>query len=108
QNNKELKARWILSGNLVSFQIEGFEPKTPMRIDPPIRIWGTYFGGNEKEYALVTQVDDSGHVYMAGFTTSLNNIATVGAFQTEYQGNDDAFLSKYNGRGQLIWSTYLG
>lgn len=109
QNQKELKSRWKLKDNVVSFEIEGINPNYPFVIDPLIRLWGTYFGGNLWDEAWYTVTDASGNVYSTGDTQSLLNIATVGAHQTIYGGGSfDVFLSKFNINGNLIWATYYG
>jgi gliding motility-associated-like protein len=67
------------------------------------RDWSTYFGGNGADYTNVTAVDDDFNVYLAGFTTSLNNIATPNTYQPNlypdtnfYTPNPgDAFLVKF-------------
>src|SRR5690606_8438869 len=35
QGDVELTAEWVVEGNRVSFKVEGYNPKLPMRIDPP-------------------------------------------------------------------------
>jgi len=56
-------------------------------------------------------VDTSGFVYVAGETFSAN-LATVGAFQTNFAGgsfNGDAFVAKFSNDGSnLVYCTYLG
>lgn len=70
--------------------------------------WGTYYGGSGGDYPQSVLSDSFGNAYIAGYTNSLNGISTANAFQTINAGGDDAFLSKFDGSGQLIWSTYLG
>jgi hypothetical protein len=79
-----------------------------------VRQWGTYFGGNASvptgnETGISCATDASGNVYMVGMTHSTSGIATVGAHQTVYGGNNiDAFLVKFNTSGVLQWATYYG
>ncbi len=71
--------------------------------------WATYFGGDSGAYAQGCVVDQSGNLYVVGYTTSLKGIATQGAYQTSnHGGGDDVFLAKFNNNGSLIWSTYYG
>ena len=50
-----------------------------------------------------------GFVYIRGATQSLTNIATVGAYQTVISDSiNDAYLTKYNSYGSIVWSTYFG
>jgi chitodextrinase len=73
------------------------------------RLWSTYFGGNnaDRGYGIVT--DNSGNVYIAGETFSNAGIASAGAYQTKFGGNDeDGFVAKFSATGTKLWSTYFG
>lgn len=61
--------------------------------------------------------DELGNIYIVGGTTSADFPVTPGAFDTTFatggaelgsQGPTDAFVTKMNSNGQIIWSTYLG
>jgi Secretion system C-terminal sorting domain/Beta-propeller repeat len=76
-----------------------------------MRIWGTYFGGPGQESSNYSRItcDDSGNVFVDGYTASASGIASSGAWQSTLGGGDyDAFLAKYNTSGVLQWSTYYG
>lgn len=73
-----------------------------------VRIWGTYYGGTGDDVGTNAIVDAMNGVYLVGRTTSNNNIATTGAWQTTYGGNTDAFLVKFNANGIRHWATYYG
>jgi hypothetical protein len=73
-----------------------------------VRLWGTYYGGTGMEFMGALAVEKSGIVYFSGRTESNNLIATVGAHQTTYGGNTDAFLVKLNANGGRLWGTYCG
>jgi len=70
--------------------------------------WASYFGGSGTEIGYGLATDISGNIYMGGLTYSSNGIATSGAYQTSYGGDEDGFLSKFNSSGSLSWSTYIG
>lgn len=77
-------------------------------IDPvPVRIWGSFFGGNGEDQIKV-KTDSQNFVYVNGATTSTNNIATSGAYQSTIAGNSDAIISKITENGQKLWATYYG
>ena len=110
QGGKRLPSAWRLEGNRVSFEIEGYIYDQPLVIDPPVRLWGTYYGGNYSDVGYSVDVDAGGNVYLTGETLSTMNIATTGAHQTIH-GNPssmDMFLVKFNPSGVLQWSTYYG
>ncbi len=66
-----------------------------------VRQWATYFGGNSGEDAFGIAIDISGNTIIIGQTTSTSAMATVGAHQTAYGGNTDAFLAKFSPTGIL-------
>jgi hypothetical protein len=76
-----------------------------------ILIWSTFYGGYGNEYANGVTCDLAGNIYLTGFTSSPNNIASPNAFQESISGigtSDDAFLVKFNSNGHRIWGTYFG
>ena len=77
-------------------------------------LYSTYLGGNggtmaNPEQANAIAVDASGNAYVAGVTNSSNFPVSSGAFQTTFDGFQNAFVSKINAAGNtLIYGTYLG
>lgn len=79
--------------------------------DSGIRLWGTYFGGENGDSAFALDIDKNDNIYIVGNTSSKTNIAINSNFQTHL--NDgyytiDGFLAKFKFDGNLIWSTYVG
>jgi hypothetical protein len=71
-------------------------------------IFSTYLGGSSSDYTRSITVDNSGYVYITGYTLS-TNFPTSSAFQGSLAGSDDAFVTKFSTSGNsLIFSTYLG
>jgi len=75
-------------------------------------VWATYYGGSDQDYSTAIVLDTCGNIYINGTTLSTNGIATSGAYQTSFGGNEDIFLAKFNpglsGPNQLLWGTYYG
>lgn len=117
QKDKLIRSEWKVEGNRVSFDLFDYDKDLPLRIDPPVRIWGTLYGGNLEDYGYSCAVDAGGNVYMAGTTKSTNLLATTGAHQTTH-GNPffpygssysyDGYLVKFNPDGIRLWGTYYG
>lgn len=75
------------------------------------RSWGTYYGYSGYDAAFSVDCDSLDNIYLCGYTSSLSNIATPGAHQTIFMGNnaeEDAFLVKFSASGARIWGTYFG
>jgi len=70
--------------------------------------WATYYGGDSDEYASGIGCDNNGNVFMSGYTASINNIASAGAYQASLAGLEDAFLVKFDSSGSRQWGTYYG
>ncbi len=79
-------------------------------------VYSTFIGGPMDDEASGLAVDSSGNAYVAGITNREGNgyptfsfPVTTGAFDTSYNGHDEAFLTKINSSGSaLLYSTYLG
>jgi beta-propeller repeat-containing protein len=71
-------------------------------------LFSTYLGGTGNDSGNGVTVDTGGNVYIAGDTSS-NDFPTVGATQTHFSGNADAFVVKLNaGTLTIAYSRYLG
>ena len=71
--------------------------------------YATFLGGSQSEYSLGIDVDDLGHAYVTGYTSSSDFPATSGADDRIYGGGWDAFVAKLNPAGSaLVYATYLG
>lgn len=84
-------------------------------------VYSTYLGGwygsggFADDQATDIDIDGEGNAYVTGWTQSMFFDTTAGAFQTipgieqdEYNGATDAFVSKFDPNGALVYSTYLG
>jgi len=110
QNGKRLKAKWLITNDVLSFDIENYNSNYELIIDPITRIFGTYYGdaGIDQGYSCTT--DLNGNVFEVGLSTlpSGTVLATSGAHQTSVTGTGCAFLVKFNSNGFRQWGTYYG
>ena len=78
----------------------------PLIIDPFLT-YATYYGGSVVDEIRAVDADQFGNYYFAGITSSSNNIATTGAYQTVSSIYGNFFLAKFNDENQRIWGTYF-
>jgi hypothetical protein len=70
--------------------------------------YSTFLGGNGFDNGNGIAVDNAGHAYVTGVTSS-TNFPTANPFQPMNGGADDVFVTKLSTSGTaLIFSTYLG
>jgi hypothetical protein len=67
--------------------------------------FATYLGGSKWEQVRDIVTDSAGNIIVVGGTDSSNFKRTVGQ---AYAGSVDAFVTKLDPNGKLIWSTLLG
>ncbi len=74
-------------------------------------VYSTYLGGSGQDIAFAIAVDSSGNAFVAGYTTS-TNFPTLHPAQPSCGDPDcslgDAFVTKFDSAGSLVYSTYLG
>ncbi len=81
-------------------------------------VWSTYLGGSGREdTARAVTVDESGNIYVSGGTASPDFPTTQGAYSRVFRGGGrsvgsrgpmDVFVTKFDPRGGMLWSTLLG
>jgi RHS repeat-associated protein len=90
----------------VRVAVGAYDHSRPLTIDPVLG-GSTYLGGSGSDMGKGIAVDEGGNVYVTGIATS-TNFPTLNAFQSTFTGTMDAFVSKFDPTGKLIYSTYLG
>jgi hypothetical protein len=106
-------ARKMLAGNYVlhsamqaGFQVADYDKTVPLIIDPVLAYSAT-FGGSGLNQALAIALDTNDNVYVTGNTTS-SDFPLVNPYQSNYLGNLDVFVMKFDTNGAVVYSTYLG
>ena len=82
---------------------------TKLHLAGPSFVYSTYLGGAGCDVAYGVAVDASANAYITGTTTSAN-FPILNAFQSTIADsfNGDAFVTKLNMNGALVYSTFLG
>ena len=70
-------------------------------------LWSTFLGGSDSDRGHDIAVTSDGSCYVTGGTRS-SDFPIRNAFDSTYNEDYDAFISKFNVSGFLLWSTYLG
>ena len=89
-----------------------YDPDRALVIDPPLA-FSTFYGGDGSDRFTGVAVSPDGGVVAAGYTTT-SNLASAGAFDDVYAGEDaraavsDGLIVKLGPDGALVWATYLG
>lgn len=77
-----------------------------------VRQWATYYNGIHLAYSHSSITCDAmNNIYIGGAVSAANavNMTTAGCYQSTFGGGlRDAFVAKFNGTGQRLWSTYYG
>lgn len=70
-------------------------------------VYATYLGGDTADYSAAIAVDNQRSAYVTGITDG--GFPVLNAQQATYGGNGgNAFVTKFNASGAVVYSTYLG
>lgn len=107
---KEVKCKFVLNGNTLSFSFpKGYKKSLPLIIDP-VLIFASYSGATVDNWGYTSTFNSAGNLYGGGVSFGVGYPITVGAYQTTFAGGGtDISISKFSPNGSsLIYSTYLG
>lgn len=108
---KEITVKYFqIDATTFGFMTPDIKSNQTLVIDPSAVItWSTYYGGNNEDVVFGATTDAAGNIYITGYTSSTNAIATSGTHQTTFAGGSyDGFLAKFNTNGSRIFGTYFG
>jgi len=107
KSNETIESSYKLIENVLSFNVGTYDKTGTLIIDPYIA-WSTYHGGGLNDFGTALSHDDKNYLYMCGGTSSFNFPTSTGAHQDTLTAKMDAFVSKFDSSGALVWSTYFG
>ncbi len=90
----------------IGFQVSNFDASKPLVIDP-VLVYSTYLGGSGADQPSGIAVDNSGNVYVAGYTDSADfPLASLGSLPSN---TDHVFVAKLDSTGSnLVYADYIG
>ncbi len=71
------------------------------------RVWSTYYGGSESDYAGDLVTDKQDNIYVFGTSNSPDVLGEDG-WQQQNNGEYDSFIAKFSPSGYRIWGTFYG
>jgi len=101
---RAVAAAYQLVQGKVSFRIADYDRSLPLIIDPAVT-FASYLGGSADDEIYGVAADGAGNIYVTGRTASADFPMASGS---SLSGNADAFVSKFDASGSLLFSTYLG
>ncbi len=104
---RAVEGGYVLTGNRVSFRVAGWDASRPLVIDPVLG-YSTFLGGSSNDQGFGVAVDSAGNAYVTGSTISSNFPISAAAAQPTRKGVTDAFVTKIDPSGALVYSTFLG
>ncbi|CAA9286174.1 MAG: hypothetical protein AVDCRST_MAG95-3664 [uncultured Adhaeribacter sp.] len=120
---REVPCRFKLTGNIVSFDFpSGYDVNLPLLIDP-VLVFSTFSGSTADNWGFTATYDSQGHIYSGGIVSDVGLPETMGAYDSDWNGNADEAdmrgiigwdiaILKYNpeasGGASLLYATYLG
>jgi len=78
-----------------------------------VLLWSTFYGGNKSDTGFSITSDDSGNIFIAGKTRSVDfptlDLGNGAYYQSTLNGtNYDFYILKFTNEGEQLWSTYFG
>jgi Bacterial Ig-like domain (group 1)/Beta-propeller repeat len=105
---RKITGGYLLRGtDEVGFRVGTYDKSRPLVIDPVLS-YSTYLGGTGNDDGGGVAIDADGNAYVTGRTSSPDFPTTVGAVQSTLSGATDAFVTKLDPTGAVVYSTYLG
>lgn len=71
-------------------------------------LWSTFLGGSSMDGGLFVEATESDDIIVVGITQSTDFPISDDAYQQDYSGYYDIFITKFSTNGSLLYSSYLG
>ena len=91
QGSKELQIKPVVNGNVISFQVDDYDPAFTLIIDPIVT---AILSGSQDDGLNAMVTDINGNILVAGYTHSDDFAPSRTVFGTSGTGDRDVFVSK--------------
>ena len=71
-------------------------------------VWGSYYGGDGKDYAYDICLNKSGNLLVTGNTYSTYGIVTQNAYERYPKKGGNIFIAEFSTNSRLLYGTYFG
>jgi hypothetical protein len=97
-------AEYVLRGpNRAAFALGAYDSGSPLVVDPKL-VWSSYLGGTSYDSGYDLALDTDGNAYITGYTLSAD-FWGINPIQPALNGLMDAFISKIDSSGAIVYST---
>ncbi len=112
----EVRCRYVVKGNVVSFKLGDYDPNATLVIDPSI-IFSSFTGSTADNWGYTATPGPGGSVYAGGIAYSTGYPVTPGVYDGTYAGGIpegtasgyDIAIMKFSAFGtQRLYATYIG
>jgi uncharacterized protein (TIGR03437 family) len=101
-----IAGRYRVHGSEAGFEVGRYDRRYPLIVDPVVT-YASYFGGARADAGYGIGVDSAGNLYIGGETLSTDLNASAG-YQNTNRGNTDLFVTKFDSKGTVVYTTYIG
>lgn len=99
-----IEVSYVVNGSEYAFQVGSYDRSKELVIDPLLA--STYLGGSYDDYITCMALDDSGSLYVAGVTDSIDFPVTMDSYNPTFTSG--SFVAKFDSNFQnLLASTFL-
>ncbi|RYY46294.1 MAG: hypothetical protein EOO06_14770, partial [Chitinophagaceae bacterium] len=114
--NEAVDCKYVVKGNVVSFKVGKYDPKSTLIIDPSI-IFSSFTGSTADNWGYTATPGPDGSLFAGGISFGTGYPVSPGAFDVTYGGGPsegnfpgyDIAIFKFSANGaRRIYATYLG
>jgi hypothetical protein len=102
-----IDGRFVVEGATIRLQVSRYDRTRPLIVDPTIE-YLTYLGGTGTDDAKAIAADGLGNAYLTGGVVGGAGYPLLHPLSSASNGIEDAFVSKLDASGTLLYSTFLG